>query len=41
MECFNASIGLDRQLWAADIRGSIAYAQALERAGLITTEERD
>jgi argininosuccinate lyase len=41
MERFNASIGFDRRLWAADIRGSIAYAQALERAGLITTEERD
>jgi len=41
MERFNASIGFDRRLWAADIRGSIAYAQALERAGLITTDERD
>ena len=41
MERFNASIGFDRRLWAADIRGSMAYAQALERAGLITTEERD
>ena len=33
MERFNASIGFDRRLWAADIRGSMAYAQALERAG--------
>jgi argininosuccinate lyase len=41
MECFNASISFDRRLWAADIRGSMAYAQALERAGLVTTEERD
>jgi argininosuccinate lyase len=41
MERFNASIGFDRRLWAADTRGSMAYAQALERAGLITTEERD
>jgi argininosuccinate lyase len=41
MERFNASIGFDRRLWAADIRGSMAYAQALERAGLVTTEERD
>jgi argininosuccinate lyase len=41
MERFNASIGFDRRLWAADIRGSMAYAQALERAGLITTGERD
>jgi len=41
MERFNASIGFDVRLWAADIRGSMAYAQALERAGLITAEERD
>jgi argininosuccinate lyase len=41
MESFNASIGFDRRLWGADIRGSMAYAQALERAGLVTTEERD
>jgi argininosuccinate lyase len=41
MERFNASISFDRRLWAADIQGSMAYAQALERAGLITTEERD
>jgi argininosuccinate lyase len=41
MERLNASIGFDRRLWAADIRGSMAYAQALERAGLVTTEERD
>jgi argininosuccinate lyase len=41
MECFNASIGFDKRLWAADIRGSMAYAQALEQADLITTGERD
>ncbi|MGA9349682.1 MAG: argininosuccinate lyase [Anaerolineae bacterium] len=41
MECFNASIGFDWQLWAADIEGSMAYAKALERAGLLTAAERD
>lgn len=41
MEAFNASIGFDRRLWRADIRGSIAYARALERAGLLSPEERD
>jgi len=40
MERFNASIGFDWQLWAADIQGSIAYAAALERAGLISAQER-
>lgn len=39
MERFNASIMFDWRLYAADIAGSIAYAGALERAGLVTTEE--
>ncbi|MCS7177890.1 MAG: argininosuccinate lyase [Anaerolineae bacterium] len=41
MEAFNASIQFDQRMWAADIRGSIAYARALERAGLISAGERD
>ena len=39
MEEFNASIGFDRRLWQADIRGSQAYARALARAGLLTADE--
>jgi argininosuccinate lyase len=39
MEQFNASIGFDRQLWQADIRGSQGYARALARAGLLTEAE--
>jgi argininosuccinate lyase len=39
MEQFNASIGFDRQLWQADIRGSQAYARALGHAGLLTEPE--
>lgn len=35
MEQFNASIGFDKKLWAADVRGSVAYAGALARAGVI------
>lgn len=41
MEAFSASIGFDRRLWAADIRGSIAYARALQRAGILSPQERD
>ena len=41
MRRFNDSIGFDRRMYAADIRGSIAYAGALARAGLVTAEERD
>jgi argininosuccinate lyase len=40
MERFNASIGFDWRLYAADIAGSIAYAAALERSGLISEAER-
>ena len=36
MERFNASIGFDRKLLAADIAGSVAYARALQRAGVLS-----
>ena len=39
MEAFNASIGFDRRLWRADIKGSQAYARALAGAGIITDAE--
>jgi argininosuccinate lyase len=41
MRRFNDSIGFDWRMYDADIRGSIAYAGALARAGLISAEERD
>ncbi len=39
MEQFNASIGFDWRLYAADIAGSRAYARALVPAGILTAEE--
>ena len=39
MERFNASIGFDRKLLAADIVGSVAYARALQRVGVLSTGE--
>ncbi|MGC9350310.1 MAG: argininosuccinate lyase [Anaerolineae bacterium] len=36
---FNASIEFDWRLYKADITGSIAYAHALERAGVLTAAE--
>ena len=39
MEQFNASISFDRRLWAADMRGSQAYARALALAGILTPAE--
>ena len=40
-ERFTASLAFDRRLWAHDIRGSIAWAGALARAGVLTASERD
>ena len=40
MERFNRSFDFDWRLYAADIRGSMAYAKALARAGIVTDEER-
>ena len=39
-ERFTASLGFDRRLWAQDIAGSIAWAAALCRAGLISEDDR-
>lgn len=36
---FNASIGFDQRMAQADVRGSIAYAGAIRRVGVITAEE--
>jgi argininosuccinate lyase len=41
MRRFNDSIGFDRRLYAADVRGSIAYAGALAGVGLISAAERE
>jgi argininosuccinate lyase len=39
-ERFSNSLGFDRRLIGADIRGSQAFARALERVGILTAEER-
>src|SRR5207302_6417863 len=39
-ERFSGSLDFDRRLLDADIRGSQAFARALERAGILTAEER-
>lgn len=41
MHKFNDSIYFDVRLWEADLDGSMAYAKALARAGIITEEEAD
>jgi argininosuccinate lyase len=39
MHAFNQSLRYDQRMHAADIRGSIAYAKALTRVGILTGEE--
>ena len=39
-ERFSGSLDFDRRLLEADIRGSQAFARALERVGILTAEER-
>ncbi|MCB9455008.1 MAG: argininosuccinate lyase [Anaerolineaceae bacterium] len=39
LRALNDSIGFDRRMYAQDIAGSIAYAQAIAQAGIITGEE--
>jgi argininosuccinate lyase len=41
MDRLNASLPFDWRLWDADIAGSVAWARATCRAGLVTEEERD
>jgi argininosuccinate lyase len=40
-ERFTGSLAFDRRLWPWDITGSVAWAKALCRAGLLTAAERD
>src|ERR1039457_6734843 len=39
-ERFSGSLDFDRRLIDADIRGSQAFARALERVGILSSEER-
>jgi argininosuccinate lyase len=41
MQALNASVDVDCELWRADIRGSIAHARGLARAGVISAAEAD
>jgi len=40
LQTYSESISFDWRLWPHDIEGSIAHSAALEKAGLITAEER-
>jgi argininosuccinate lyase len=40
-ERFTGSLAFDRRLWPHDVTGSVAWAKALAKAGLLSTAERD
>lgn len=39
MHEFNQSLRYDRRMYAVDVEGSMAYAKALHKSGLLTEEE--
>jgi len=39
MHAFNQSLKYDQRMYAADIRGSIAYAKSLTLVGILTKDE--
>ncbi len=39
MEKFNESLSFDKRMWDQDIRGSMAYAKAIMKSGIITEDE--
>src|SRR5258708_13366238 len=41
LQQYSESISFDWRLWRHDIAGSIAHSAALQKAGLITAEERE
>lgn len=41
MHEFNQSLKYDRRMYDADVRGSVAYAKALSRAGILTQDEME
>lgn len=38
---FNLSLGIDGRLWREDVRGSVAWAEALGAAGVLTPDETE
>lgn len=41
MEKFNSSIGYDKIMWNEDLTGSVAYAKALGKCGILTLKEAE
>ena len=41
MHAYNESLSYDKRMWPQDLRGSIAYANAQVKTGILTEAERD
>mmetsp|Transcript_9569 Transcript_9569/g.12656 ORF Transcript_9569/g.12656 Transcript_9569/m.12656 type:complete len:469 (-) Transcript_9569:618-2024(-) len=41
MEKFNESLSFDKRMYSQDLRGSVAYAKAICKVGILSEEERD
>lgn len=41
MHEFNQSLRYDRRMYAADVAGSISYARALAKGGILTEDEKN
>lgn len=41
MHEFNQSLKYDRRMYAADVAGSISYARALAKGGILTEDEKN
>ena len=41
MHAFNQSLSYDKRMHSADIRGSIAYAKALRKVGILNEDEEE
>ena len=40
MHQYNQSLSYDKRMYAADVKGSIAHSRGLEKAGILTQQER-
>lgn len=41
MHQYNQSLSYDQRMYAADVKGSIAHSRGLEKAGILTKQERE
>lgn len=40
MHQYNQSLAYDKRMYAADVKGSIAFSKALQKAGIVSSDEQ-